>query len=174
MTGWGEISDIEPDDLPKDADEYAKLLAAFMVGRSPFEVQRMHHEFREHFLTEVSSLARYSQCALDMAMYDLQGQATGRAVYDLLGGKVRDEVVISWVAYIREDLELLRMEMQQKVKEGFRAFKLEVGTDIDLDEERVALAREVAGKDGNQGQLATITGNQVHAGFEMRPSRFHR
>ncbi len=109
----------------------------------------MHHEFREHFLTEGSSLARYSQCALDMAMYDLQGKATGRAVYDLLGGKVRDEVVISWVAYIREDLDLLRMEMQQKVKEGFRAFKLKVGIDIDLDEERVALAREVGGKDAS-------------------------
>jgi muconate cycloisomerase len=149
LTGWGEISDIEPDDLPKDAEPYAELLAAFMRGRNPFEVQRMHHEFREHFHTQGSSLARYSQCALDMAMYDLQGQATGRPIYDLLGGQVRSEVVISWVAYIRDELDLLRMEMQQKVKQGFRAFKLKVGVDIDLDEQRVAVAREVAGKDAS-------------------------
>src|SRR5262245_3241730 len=49
LTGWGELSDVEPHNLPKDAAEYGELLAAFVAGRSPLDVQRMHREFREHF-----------------------------------------------------------------------------------------------------------------------------
>lgn len=149
LVGWGEISDIEPDDLPKDAEDYAELLAAFMGGRDPFAVQQMHRDFLEHFMVDSNSLAKYTRCALDMAMYDLQGKATNQPVYNLLGGKVRNEVVISWVAYIRDELDLLKKEMREKVAQGFHAFKLKVGVDIELDEERVAVAREVAGKDAS-------------------------
>jgi muconate cycloisomerase len=148
VVGWGEISDIEPPELP-NPDEYAELLAMFLVGRSPFELQRMHRELREHFDTGKGSLAAYSACAIDMAMLDIQGRAAGRPVYDLFGGKVRNDVVISWVAYIRDDLKLLREEIADKVAEGFRAFKLKVGVNIDLDEARLAILREVAGKDAN-------------------------
>jgi muconate cycloisomerase len=148
LVGWGEISDIEPAELPKDIAEYGKLLAAFMADRSPFEVQRMHREAREHFDMS-GSLGKYATCALDMAMYDLQGQAAGRPVYDLLGGAVRRAVDISWVAYIREELDAIRDEIRQRVAEGFRAFKLKVGVDIDLDEKRLAIAREVAGRDAS-------------------------
>ena len=83
-------------------------------------------------------------------MYDLQGKATKQPIYNLLGGKVRNDVVVSWVAYIREELDLLRAEIQEKVAQGFRAFKLKVGVDIELDEERVALARRAkcTGEDG--------------------------
>ena len=42
----------------------------------------------------------------------------GRPIYDLLGGAVRREVTISWVAYIREDLNLLREEIRQRAAEG--------------------------------------------------------
>jgi L-alanine-DL-glutamate epimerase-like enolase superfamily enzyme len=149
LTGWGEISDIEPEERPKDAGDYAELLAAFMKGRSPFDVQRMHHDFRQHFDISKGSLARCTACALDMAMYDLQGKRLGRPIYDLLGGAVRRDVTISWVAYIREDLNLLREEIRQRVAEGFGAFKLKVGVDIDLDEERFAVLRETAGKEAS-------------------------
>jgi L-alanine-DL-glutamate epimerase-like enolase superfamily enzyme len=149
LTGWGEISDIELEEIPQDTGEYSELLAAFMKGRSPFDVQRMHHDFRQHFDLSNGSLARYTACALDMAMYDLQGKRLGRPIYDLLGGAVRREVTISWVAYIREELDLLREEIRQRVSEGFRAFKLKVGLDIELDEARLAVLRETAGKEAS-------------------------
>jgi len=157
LTGWGEISDVEPEELVEDPGEYAELLVAFMRDRSPFDVQRMHHDYEQHFDVGGSTLAKYSRCALDMAMYDLQGQACGRPVHDLLGGAVRQDVAISWVAYIRDDLSQLREEIREKCAQGFTAFKLKVGVGIDLDEERLAAAREVAGKevsikvDANEG-----------------------
>ena len=149
LTGWGEISDIEPDEVPKNPAEYEALLGDFLRGRNPFEIQKLHHDIRQHFDLENSALARYASCALDMVMYDLAGKATSRPAYDLLGGAVRKDVTISWVAFIREDLDLLREEIREKRKQGFQAYKLKVGVDIELDEERVAIAREVAGKDAS-------------------------
>lgn len=157
LTGWGEVSDIPPDELPKDVREYEALLRDFTVGRSPYELQKLHHDAAQHFDMSGESLAKYATCALDMAFYDIQGKAVKRPVYDLLGGAVRRDVTVSWVAYIREELDLIREEVRQKVKQGFTAFKLKVGVDIDLDEARVAAAREVAGKevsikvDANEG-----------------------
>jgi L-alanine-DL-glutamate epimerase-like enolase superfamily enzyme len=149
LVGWGEISDVEPAELPGDPGEYGETLLAFLKGRDPFGVQQMHRDFGEHFDRGKGSLARLTECALDMAMYDLQGRASERPVYDLLGGAVRKDVVISWVAFIREDLGDLREEVRRKVAEGFRAFKLKVGVDIDLDEKRLAIVREVAGKEAS-------------------------
>ena len=156
LHGWGEISDIEPDEYP-DPEGYEKTLSAFMTSRNPFDIQSYHRDFSEHFSLKDGSLARVTSCALEMAMYDLQGLATGRSVSDLIGGRVRNDVLISWVAYIREDLALLREEIREKTAEGFRAFKLKVGVDMDLDEARLAMLRETAGKealikvDANEG-----------------------
>lgn len=148
-TGWGEISDIEADELPRSAKEYGAMLAAMVMGRDPFLIQSLHHDLRQHFDVSNSSLARCTACALDMAFYDLQGQASRRPIHDLLGGAVRKDVDISWVAYIREDLDQLRQEVKEKCAQGFRAFKLKVGVDIDLDEKRLAVLREVAGPEAN-------------------------
>ena len=148
LTGWGEISDIEAEELV-DPQEYGESLARFLVGRDPFDVQTMHRDFAERFDLEAGTLARYAVCGLDMALYDLQGKATGQPVYRLLGGAVRTEVVVSWVAYIRAELDLIREEIRERTAQGFCAFKLKVGVDIDLDEERLAVAREVAGKEAS-------------------------
>ncbi len=144
-TGWGEISDVPLDERPADLRQYEALLGDLMRGRSPWDVQRLHHDLRQHLDMRDGSLARYTSCGLEMALYDLQAQAAGVPIYDLLGGAVRREVRISWVAYIREDLDLIRDEIRQRCQQGFTAFKLKVGVNIDLDEARLAAARDVAG-----------------------------
>ena len=148
LTGWGEVSDIPEEDLPKSDAEYVDTVRKFTVGRNPFDIQRMHHDFSQHFLVE-NSLWNYTRCAIDNAMYDLQGLACNRPVFDFFGGAVQRELRISWVAYIREDLNLIREEVQQKTRQGFDAFKLKVGVDIDLDEARLAAVRKITGPDAS-------------------------
>jgi L-alanine-DL-glutamate epimerase-like enolase superfamily enzyme len=174
LIGWGEVSDMEPDEIPGNASAYAETLTGFLAGRDPFAIQKIHQDFREHFEVSKGSLARYTVCALDMALYDLQGQVCKRPIHDLLGGAVRIEVPISWVAFIREDLDALRAEIRQKVAQGFSAFKLKVGVDIDLDEKRLAVLREVAGKeasikvDANEGWSVAEAPRNIR-----RLNRFH-
>ena len=156
IISWGEISDIEGDEGPTNLEQFTEQIREFMTGRSVFDVQSLHRDIPS-ICDRQTSFGSCLSCALDMVMYDAQGQATGRPVYDLLGGAVRNEVTISWVAYIRSELDLIREEIQEKVAQGFRAFKLKVGVDIDLDEERVAVAREISGPevsikvDANEG-----------------------
>ena len=145
LTGWGEASDIEPDNWPK-LQEYAEQVSRFLIGRDPFEIQKLHHDFQRETRDDPERpLIQVSALPLDLLCYDLQGKSVNLPVYQLLGGRSRNRIHVSWVAYIRDDLKLLREEIHAKVGEGFTAFKLKVGVNIDQDEERLAVLRETAG-----------------------------
>jgi len=148
LVGWGEISDIEPDEVP-DLDHWREQVASSLIGRDPVDIARHHDEWARSLPDPEdprgSSLNRLTRAGLDMTCYDLASQSTNLPVSRLLGGQWRDRIHISWVAFIRDDLQLLRDEISEKCAEGFTAFKLKVGVDIDLDEQRLAVMRETAG-----------------------------
>jgi L-alanine-DL-glutamate epimerase-like enolase superfamily enzyme len=149
LTGWGEISDLPPSEIP-DLNQLGQELSRLLVGRDPFELQRLHADLREAWpFTADSEFPRLVSAGVDMLCYDLQAQSAAVPVYKLLGGKHRERVHVSWVAFIREDLELLCKEILEKTAAGFDAFKLKVGVDIDLDDERLAVLRETAGPEAN-------------------------
>ena len=89
---------------------------------------------------------RLVSAAVEIALIDLAGRYYNAPAHALLGGQYRDALPISWVAYIRSAEELVE-EIQEKVAEGFTAFKLKVGTDFDLDCERVRVCRRIVGPD---------------------------
>lgn len=145
LTGWGELSDVEPENYPR-LGPYRERLEKFLIGRDSFDLQALHADFEAAFPAQEEGMpGGAARCALDMLFHDLQGQQAGVPVYKLLGGAQRPAVRVSWVAYIRDDLKLLREEIREKTAAGFDAFKLKVGVDIDLDEARLAAMREAAG-----------------------------
>lgn len=145
LTGWGEISDCDLKELGK-LEAFQESLARFFVGRDPYDLQSLHADFPAAFpaLKDLEA-SRLTTTALDMLCYDLQGLAARVPVYKLLGGEQRRRIHISWVAYIRDNLDLLRAEIHEKAAGGFTAFKLKVGVNIDLDEQRLAVLRKTAG-----------------------------
>ena len=152
LVGWGEISDIEPDEVP-DLEHWRQQVASSLIGRDPVDIARHHDEWAKSLPDPEdprgSSLNRLTRAGLDMTCYDLASQSTNLPVCRLLGGQWRDRIHISWVAFIRDDLQLLRDEISEKCAEGFTAFELKVGVDIDLDEQRLAVMRETAGPDAS-------------------------
>lgn len=141
LTGFGEVSDIDPGArLPSGelmtAPALQRALSEALVGLDPLQMERN---------TERPRFGRLVECAIDCACYDLAGKRHGLPVSGLAGGRYRDRIWISWVAYIRRPAEM-EPEIVQKLEEGFTAFKLKVGRDIDLDEERVALFRKLGGE----------------------------
>ena len=134
VTGIGETSDINR--VPDLAESEAHLRSV-LVGERPFDTERILEGLRGK--TKLL-------CAVDLALHDLQGKAVGRPLCDLIGGRVLDRVKASWVVYIRE-AEHLEDEVSAKVEMGIRAFKMKVGADLDLDEERVRIVRAIAGED---------------------------
>ena len=143
--GWGEISDVPPDEMP-DLGTLRESLSSLLVGHDPFHLQALHQRVRTQYPPSLhEEFPRLVAAGLDMACYDLAAQTAGVPIYQLLGGPRQAEVRISWVAFIRDDLQQLREEIAEKKAAGFDAFKLKVGVDIELDEARLKILRETAG-----------------------------
>jgi len=87
ITGWGEVTGLEP----TIAVALAQSLFELLDGENPTRIEHLWQKvYRSHrdmrggpFLTHVLS-------AIDMALWDITGKAWGVPVYRLLGGPVRD------------------------------------------------------------------------------------
>ena len=81
--------------------------------------------------------------ALDMACWDLLGQAAGLPVCTLLGGRYGDDFVL-YRAISQESPAQMAAKVSGYREEGYRRFQLKVGGDPDVDIERIhAVAQEL-------------------------------
>jgi L-alanine-DL-glutamate epimerase-like enolase superfamily enzyme len=135
LVGLGEVSDYEPGDY--DVATLRRELEEALRGVDPFDRERLDQRLLFDPLLG---------CAIDSALYDLQGKALGISVHQLIGGRYRDRVLVSWVVYIRRS-DLVEQEMAEMVGRGFRAFKLKVGLDVDHDDTCLRVMRATAGPD---------------------------
>lgn len=126
--GLGEISDMEESWNAPAAEELGTGLRQLLDRVRDEIVTTLHPE-----------LARMVRSAVETALLDLIARTAGLPLYDLLGGRCRRRVAVTWVAYIR-GLEDLEAELGDRLSAGFQAFKLEVGADVEQDCERVGLA----------------------------------
>lgn len=154
IKGFGEVSDIpETLKMPSGRNfsitELQEYLSHLLVGKDPFNTDEILSAFpNENMIDKRPDGTVYDIVGngVDNALLDLMGKILKVPVYNLLGGKKRDKVRVSWCAFIR-GTELLEQEIAQKVEEGFNAFKLKVGISAELDEERLRIVRNIAGDD---------------------------
>ena len=70
-----------------------KHLKRFLIGESPFNIEKlwdqMHRATMPYGLGGILGMAI---SGVDLALYDLIGKAVGQPVYNLIGGKVREEI----------------------------------------------------------------------------------
>lgn len=152
LTGLGEVSDIarRMNALPSQALE--DLLSEIMLGGNLDRWRDLYGGVQaalpDHWHPELRSLTLFG---VEIALLDLVGRRYEVPVYELLGGRYRDCVQVSWVAFLRgkisatEELDRLRVEIMEKAGRGLRSFKLKVGEDHARDLERVSLVRRLAG-----------------------------
>ena len=94
-----------------------------LLGRDPFESDRIWEEL--YFLWD----GRYTPqpvAAIDIALLDLRGKATGRPIHDLLGGAARTTIPMYWSIGegFHKTPEKMRSDLEKGLKQGFRAFKI--------------------------------------------------
>ena len=145
--GLGECSDVNPrttlpDGQPLRADPARDLLLSLLRGHDPHDTARLDAIFTQ------AGVRGKLPAAADMACFDLVTRAAGQPLYNLLGGRYWRDLPVCWVAYIRHPDEM-EPEIAEKVAMGFRAFKLKVGGDVDLDVARVKMVRELAGEEAH-------------------------
>ena len=88
--------------------------------------------------------------AIDIALWDLFGKATGQPISRLLGGRYRDKIK-AYGSLLMDEPDILRASLEDGLQRGFRAFKIGWGPfgrkDRKTDEAIVKAARETLGPD---------------------------
>ncbi len=89
LTGWGEITGLEP----KVACALAESLFELLDGENPTRVEHLWQKlYRSHRDMRGGPFMVHTISAIDMALWDITGRAWGVPVYRLLGGPTRDKV----------------------------------------------------------------------------------
>lgn len=117
----------------------AEYLAPQLIGKDPRDITACRRA-----MDFIIKLNPFTKAAVEMALWDIAGKAAGLPVYQLIGGKVRDQVRIKLVVWAR-DVPGSRAMAEQHLKLGVTCVKVKTGLDPETDIARVRAVREVAG-----------------------------
>jgi D-galactarolactone cycloisomerase len=120
-------------------------------GENALEPERVSEKLHQHtFWLGGGGSLTHTISGIDIALWDILGQATAQPVGRLLGGRYRDRVR-PYASLLMDQPEPLAEHLRQIAERGFRAFKIgwgPFGRDNDrLDEQIVRAARDAVGAD---------------------------
>lgn len=127
------------------------VFAPALIGRDPTAVTAARLLLDRLVIGNV-----YAKCAVDIALHDLWGKATGLPIYKLLGGAVRDTVPVAHMIGLMDEGDALR-EGVAAAADGVRSLQIKGGVDLDRDVRLTAALRHELGAgitlrlDANQG-----------------------
>ena len=87
ITGWGEATS-GPLAVATMVDEFGREL----VGKDPMEIEKHWQTLYHHFHVRGGVVQMSAISGIEIALWDIKGQALEVPVYELLGGKVRDRI----------------------------------------------------------------------------------
>lgn len=125
------------------------LLQPQLLGQSALEVERLTETLHQgaFWMGRGGSLT-HATSAIDIALWDVAGQALGQPVGRLLGGRYRDRVR-PYASVLMDEAPIMAEDLSALVDYGFTAFKIgwwKFGrVDAATDERTVAAAREAVG-----------------------------
>ena len=138
----------------ESAEAAFKGLKSYLVGHDPFELEALWFKICNPTASLYNNRTQL-HAAIEFACLDIVGKTLGVPVYDMLGGKLRDEVAFASYLFfryadkerggeVRTAEQLLTQARALKKRHGFRAHKLKAGVfppDYELELFR-ALAHE--------------------------------
>ena len=146
LTGWG--SAFTNDALVRGA---LQVLEPLYLGENPLEPERVSEKLRAHtFWMGRGGSITHAISGIDIALWDILGQAAGQPVSRLLGGRYRERVR-PYASLLMCEPKKLADQLAGWRAQGFRAFKIGWGPfgreSSQADEVIVRAAREAIGAD---------------------------
>lgn len=138
--GHGEVCPLGPVYLPAYAEGARTGIAEIapaLIGEDPTQLARLNRT-----MDATLQGHPYAKSALDMACWDLLGQAAGQPVCNLLGGRYGDDFVL-YRAISQRSPEEMADNVAGYREAGYRRFQLKVGSDVDTDVARIRAVRDV-------------------------------
>ena len=87
LTGWGEAT-CGPLSVATMVDEFGEVI----IGQNPMEIEKLWQTLYHHFHVRGGIVQMSAISGIEIALWDIKGQALGVPVYELLGGKIRDKI----------------------------------------------------------------------------------
>lgn len=134
ITGHGEVCPLGPVYLPAYAEGARagiQILAQSLIGEDPLQLAKINRQ-----MDTTLKGHPYIKSSIDMACWDILGQATSQPVCNLLGGRYNDNFQL-YRAISQESPETMAGKVSGYRSEGYRKFQLKVGGDPETDIERI-------------------------------------
>jgi cis-L-3-hydroxyproline dehydratase len=166
IVGHGEVCPLGAAYLPAYAEGVRAgmaVLAPHLLGEDPLELERLNRR-----MDAALKGHPYVKAGIDIACWDILGQAAGLPVATLLGGRYGEDFVL-YRAISQESPEEMARRVAGYRAEGYRRFQLKVGGDPDVDVERIRAVRaalqptDVLVADANTGWLPHQAARVVRA-----------
>lgn len=166
IAGYGEVCPLGPVYLPayaRGARTGLAEVAPRLLGDDPTQLARINRK-----MDALLKGHPYVKSAIDIACWDILGQAAGMPVCHLLGGRYGEDFTLYRAISQRPAREMAENVAGYRA-EGYRRFQLKVGGDPNEDIRRIRAAREVLEPDdklvadANTGWLMHEAARVVHA-----------
>jgi len=166
LAGHGEVCPLGPAYLPAYAEGVRAgiaMLAPRLIGEDPRELERLNRT-----MDAALKGHPYVKSGIDMACWDILGQATGLPVAALLGGRYGADFVL-YRAISQEAPEEMARRVAGYRGEGYTRFQLKVGGGVEDDVARIRAVRgvlapsDVLVADANTGWLPHEAARVVRA-----------
>lgn len=141
VSGIGEASSIWDRKGLGESEDINKLLADVLTGRDPFQIRAI-----QGVMDDLLRRSFPAKAGIEMALYDILGKVLNTPVYNLLGGMVRDRVLLSRSLSMGEP-DAVAQEAAGFAGEGYKTLKVKVGMDQDRDRKTVEAVRRTVGED---------------------------
>ena len=94
VTGWGEITTTTRT-ANRAVAGIIRQLNDLLVGEDPARIERLWHKtFRSFTYMGTRGATTHVVSGIDIALWDIRGKVLGLPIYDLLGGRVRDDILL--------------------------------------------------------------------------------
>ena len=137
LAGWGESCPFSPTYMlafAEGARAALHLMGPALLGADPRQIEDVYAR-----MDAVLYGHAYAKSPVDIACWDLLGQAVGLPVSDLLGGTVQPRFPLYQVVGVDRP-EAMRARAEELVAQGFRRFQVKVGSGHWMDDVRRARA----------------------------------
>ncbi len=116
ISGWGDVRG-------RANKNYALVLKNRILGMNPCNVAAIFYKIKQH---GGHGVAGGGVSAVEMACWDLAGKAWGVPVWQMLGGKFRDRVLLYADTTSSSDPEQMAKHLAARVSQGFKFLKMDL------------------------------------------------
>ncbi len=128
LVGWGEAG-ATFESTALICRTGLEQLRPLLIGEDPADVERIWHKvYRSFTYFSSKGFGTAVASAVDLALWDIKGKEVGKPVYELLGGRFRDRILLynnTWFLGAKTPEEFAGCAKRNVIEQGYTASKVD-------------------------------------------------